>query len=92
MVTWDNLNTHISAARRELIAARDWPHVNRLPAYAPDLNPTEGVWSHLKRSLGNLAVRGVEHLLAILRHRLQRLHYRPGPLDGFVDHTGRTVG
>jgi putative transposase len=30
-----------------MIDARDWLHVIRLPAYAPDLNPTEGVWSHL---------------------------------------------
>jgi transposase len=40
VVSWDNLNTHISAAMRQLIAARDWLHVIRLPAYAPDLNPT----------------------------------------------------
>ncbi|WP_222598572.1 transposase [Lentzea tibetensis] len=26
VVIWDNLNTHVSAAMRELIAARDWPH------------------------------------------------------------------
>jgi len=29
--------------------------VVRLPAYAADLDPTEGVWSHVKRGLGNLA-------------------------------------
>ena len=92
VLIWDNLNTHISAAMRELIAARDWLHVIRLPAYAPDLNPTEGVWSHLKRSLGNLAVRGVDQLLAIVKHRLKRIQYRPDLLDGFVDHTGLTVG
>jgi putative transposase len=92
VLIWDNLNTHISAAMRELIAARDWLHVIRLPAYAPDLKPTEGVWSHLKRSLGNLAVRGVDHLLAIVKHRLKRIQYRPDLLDGFVDHTGLTVG
>jgi hypothetical protein len=44
VLIWDNLNTHISAAMRELIDARDWLHVIRLPAYAPELNPTEQVW------------------------------------------------
>jgi putative transposase len=39
VVIWDNLNTHISAAMRRLIAARDWLHIIRLPAYTPDLNP-----------------------------------------------------
>jgi putative transposase len=32
VVFWDNLNTHVSAAMRELIAARDWLRVIRLPA------------------------------------------------------------
>jgi hypothetical protein len=41
---WDNLNTHISRAMREFIAARDWLRVYRLPAYAPELNGAEGVW------------------------------------------------
>ena len=48
-----DFTTHISVAMRSLIATRDWLHVIRLPAYAPELNPTEQVWSHLKRSLGN---------------------------------------
>ena len=56
----DDVNVHISAAMRALIQARDWLTVIRLPSYAPDLNPTEGVWSHLKRSLGNLAATGID--------------------------------
>ncbi|MEU6325229.1 hypothetical protein ABZ856_49225, partial [Streptomyces sp. NPDC047009] len=31
--------------------------VFRFPACTPDLNPAEGVWAHLKNSLGNLAPR-----------------------------------
>jgi hypothetical protein len=77
VVIWDNLNTHISAAMRQLIASRDWLHVIRLPAYAPDLNPTEGVRSHVKRSLGNLAVTGVDHLAAIVRNRLNAFSTGP---------------
>ncbi|WP_350931613.1 transposase [Micromonospora mangrovi] len=88
---WDNLNTHVSAAMRQMIDARDWLHVIRLPAYAPDLNPIEGVWSHLKRSIGDLAVTGVDHLLAIIRNRLKSIQYRPDLLDGFLAHTGLTL-
>ncbi|MEV0325366.1 transposase [Micromonospora echinospora] len=88
VLVWDNLNTHISAAMRQMIAARDWLTMIRLPAYAPDLNPTEGVWSHLKRSIGNLAVTGLDHLLAIIKNRLKRIQYRPDLLDGFLAHTG----
>ncbi|WP_444543444.1 transposase [Micromonospora lutea] len=91
VLIWDNLNTHISAAMRAMIDARDWLTVIRLPAYAPDLNPTEAVWSHLKRSIGNLAVTGVDHLLAIIKNRLKSIQYRTDLLDGFLAHTGLTL-
>lgn len=60
----------------------------QLPAYAPELNPTEGVWSHVKRGLGNLAACGVDQLAAIVRSRLKSIQYRPGLIDGFVAETG----
>lgn len=91
VLVWDNLNTHISATMRTLIASRDWLHVIRLPAYAPDLNPTEHAWSHLKRSLGNLAVHGIDHLATIVKNRLKRLQYRPDLTDAFFAHTGLTL-
>jgi len=91
VLVWDNLNTHVSAVMRELIAARNWLHVIRLPAYAPDLNPAEGVRSHLKRSIGNLAVRGVDHLQAVIKNRLKRIQYRTDLIDGFLAHTGLTL-
>jgi putative transposase len=91
VVIWDNLNTHVSAAMRDLAASRDWLHVIQLPAYAPDLNPTEGVWSHVKRSLGNLAVTGVDQLAAIVKNRLKRIQYRPDLLTSFLTHTGLTL-
>lgn len=91
MLVWDNLNTHISAAMGALITARDWLHVIRLPAYAPDLNPTEHVRSHLKRSLGNLAVHGIDHLTKIVKNRLKRIQYRPELTDAFFTHTGLTL-
>jgi putative transposase len=88
VVIWDNLNTHRSAAMRELITARDWLHVIRLPAYAPELNPVEHVWSHIKRGLGNLLVWGVDELVEVVKNRLKRVQYRPGLLDAFLAHTG----
>ncbi|MFG6199709.1 transposase [Nonomuraea sp. JJY05] len=55
VLIWDNLNTHVSAAMRALVERRAWLTVIQLPSYAPELNPVEGVWAHLKRSLDNLA-------------------------------------
>ena len=76
---------------RALIAARDWLHVIRLPAYAPDLNPVEHVWSHLKRSLGNLATHGIDHLATIIKNRLKRIQYQPELTNAFFTHTGLTL-
>jgi putative transposase len=42
-----NLPTHVGRAMRQLIAARSWLTVYQLPAYAPELNPVEAVWSNL---------------------------------------------
>ncbi len=88
MLVWDRLNTHVSRVMRELIAERAWLTVFLLPAYSPDLNPVEGVWAHVKRSLANLAVMDLDQLEVLVRTRLKRLQYRSGTLDGFIAGTG----
>jgi len=87
VVVWDNLNTHVSAAMKDLIAARDWLTVFQLPPYAHELNPVELVWSNLKRSLANLAKRNLAQLTALVRTRLKRMQYRPALLEGFLAST-----
>jgi transposase len=54
---WDGLGAHRSRAMADFLATqRDWLVVERLPAYAPDLNPVEGLWANLKdQELANLA-------------------------------------
>jgi hypothetical protein len=64
VLVWDNLSTHTSKAMAELIAARPWLTVFRLPPYAHELNPVEPVWSHLKRSLANLTKHNITELTA----------------------------
>ncbi len=92
ILIWDNLNTHISVAMRAWIQAhQDWLTVERLPAYAPELNPVEGAWAHMKNSLGNLAVRDVTQLTAIVKNRLKSIQYRPALIDGFLGQTQLTL-
>jgi len=89
ILIWDNLNTHVSAAMRRFTDAHpQWLTVVRLPAYAPDLNPAEGVWSNMKNSLGNLAASTVGQLAAIVKNRLKSIQYRPALIDGFLAQTG----
>jgi hypothetical protein len=88
VLIWDNLNTHTSGAMRELIAARDWLTVFRLPSYASELNPVEPVWSNLKRSLANLTKHNISQLTALVKTRLRQMQYRPGLLEGFLAKPG----
>jgi hypothetical protein len=88
VVVWDNSNTHVSAAMARLAGARDWLTIYQLPPYAHELNPVELVWSHLKRSLANLAKRNLVQLTALVKTRLKRMQYRPGLLNGFLASTG----
>jgi DDE superfamily endonuclease len=84
VLVWDNLSVHRSARMRTLIAARPWLTVFFLPTYAPELNPVEGVWSHLKRGLVNLARHSLNQLVGLLRTRLRRIQYRPTLIAGFL--------
>jgi hypothetical protein len=77
VLVWDNLNAHISAAMAGLIAARPWLTVYQLPPYAHELNPVEPLWSHLKRSLANLAKRNLAQLTALVKTRLKRCSTGP---------------
>ncbi|SET43110.1 transposase, partial [Nonomuraea wenchangensis] len=88
VLIWDNVSTHLDARMRALIEARPWLTVFYLPTYAPDLNPVEMAWSHLKRSLGNLAPCTLDELAKVIRSRLKQMQYRASLLDAFLAHTG----
>jgi transposase len=92
VLVWDNLNTHVSAAMAEIVAARSWLTVFRLPPYAHELNPVEPVWAHLKRSLANLTKHTIAELTALVKTRLKRMQYRPALLAGFLASTGLEFG
>jgi putative transposase len=91
ILVWDNLHHHVSATMRQFVDDHDWLTVVQLPAYAPELNPTEGVWSHVKRGLGNLAACGIDQLAATVRTRLKSIQYRPALIDAFITETGLVI-
>jgi putative transposase len=53
---WDGLPSHRSRKMRTWIRTqRRWLVAKRLPGYAPDLNPVEGLWGNIKGTeLANL--------------------------------------
>lgn len=91
VLVWDNLNRHTSANMRRRIGERGWLSVERLPGYAPDLNPVEGVWSMMRVGLTNLVPGGIDQLAALIRARLKPMQYRPGLLEGCLAGTGLSL-
>ncbi|MEY9932440.1 transposase [Catenulispora sp. GP43] len=85
------LNTHLTAGMKQYIAAHDWLTVYQLPAYAPQLNPVEGIWSLIRRNLANTAFTDPEHLIAAVRRELPAVQYRSWLVDGVLVGTGLAV-
>jgi DDE superfamily endonuclease len=76
---WDGLPAHRSRAMRAWLATqRHWLVVERLPAYAPELNPTEGLWSSLKAvELANLCGPTLAEVIAQAHLGIQRIRTTP---------------
>lgn len=87
---WDNLSAHKTALDARFLAAHsDWLRVHYLPVGAPELNPTENVWSTLKTGpLANLAPTSLDHLASVIKTGLKKLQYRPDLLRAFLAGTG----
>lgn len=45
VLVWSSLSTHASKAMRARVQPRPWLSVHRIPAYAPELDPVEALWS-----------------------------------------------
>ncbi|WP_436846685.1 IS630 family transposase [Streptomyces massasporeus] len=83
VLVWDNVRLHLTVGMREFIDANaEWLTVFQLPTYAPDLNPTEGVWSLVKRDIGNLAAADLGQITRAVKRKLKMLQYRPEAIDG----------
>ncbi|MEU8404550.1 transposase [Nonomuraea sp. NPDC048892] len=89
---WDNLNVHLDNRLAEFAAEHaDWLRIVQFPTYAPELNPAEGVWSLLRRSLANFAVTDLPGLARIIKRKLKKIQYRPHLLTGCLAQTGLTL-
>lgn len=86
LVIWDGSPIHRAQAVKAYLAegAAKWIQLERLPAYAPDLNPDEGVWNQLKYvELRNVCCRDVAHLHQQLNLAIVRLRRKPTLIQSF---------
>lgn len=85
LVLWDQSPIHRGRAVKEYLTsgAAERIHLEMLPAYAPELNPDEGIWSYLKHvELKNLSCTNVLHLRSELRKAKERLRHRSHVIRG----------
>ena len=90
LVIWDGSPIHRRAEVQEFVAeAGDAIHLEPLPAYAPDLNPVEWLWRHLKEvELRNLTCLDLEQLHMELHLALGRVRQRLALVRSFFEGAG----
>jgi transposase len=71
---WDGGPIHRRADVKAFVTRHPRLNVHRFPAYAPELNPDEFVWTKFKHDLANGAPEHLHHLHAQLRHSFRRVH------------------
>ncbi|WP_206068651.1 transposase [Nonomuraea composti] len=75
---WDNLNVHLAGQLADFAAEHaDWLRIVQLPAYAPELNPVESVWSLLRRSMANLVIANLTGLVRLVKRKLGKISTGP---------------
>lgn len=85
LVIWDGLPAHRSRAVKQYLEAQQGAiQIEPLPAYAPELNPAEYLWGHLKNhELANLCAESFGQLTEFARRRLKSMQRRPTLVRAF---------
>jgi hypothetical protein len=92
IVIWDNARTHWMPGIQAFACRTRLADLIALPKYAPEINPTEGIWSLIKRGpLANLVPVGLDELAGTVRFALKRIQYRPELVDGCLAETGLII-
>lgn len=85
LIVWDGAGIHHSRAVREFVGS--WGQrlqVEYLPAYAPELNPTEYIWGQLKQhELANFCAHHGWELTLRATQALRRMRRRPRLITAF---------
>jgi transposase len=87
LVLWDGAPLHRAQPIRDFLAAGGAAriHLEQLPAYAPELNPDEGIWNYLKHvELRNVCCDDLPELRQELRRAVARLRHKRAVLQGCI--------
>jgi transposase len=87
LIIWDGSPIHSGQAVKEFLAngAAHRLKIEQLPGYAPELNPDEGVWKHLKYvELKNICCQSLSELKVELRKAKERLRHKRDVILGCI--------
>ena len=90
LLIWDGLPSHRSRRMTDwVLSQRHWLSVERLPGYAPDLNPIEQVWGSLKsKELANLCRDTIDEVAGVAEDGLDRIGSDASLCLAFLRHCG----
>jgi transposase len=93
VLIWDGRSSHWSTKMGAFLdSQRDWLRAERLPAYAPELNPVQGLWANLKDlELANRPTSTLAEVADATEHGIQRVCDSDSLVLGFLAHTGLTL-
>jgi len=88
IVIWDGGPMHRGKYIREVLTKHPRLTVERLPAYAPELNPVEALWNHIKyHELANFTPENVAELQVQLVTHLRRVKRSQARMQSFIGAT-----
>jgi transposase len=91
LVIWDGASIHRCQPIKDFLVKGGAKRIRieRLPGYAPELNPQEGVWNLLKRvELKNLCCLSVQQVQQEVLHAKERLRHHKSTLSQCFAHAG----
>lgn len=90
ILVWDGLPSHRSLKMNRYVAKqKSWLQVVRLPAYTPEINPVEGMWSNISgQELANRSVEGLGEMTDSVHQGLARVKSQRWLLSSFIRHAG----
>jgi transposase len=90
LVIWDGLPGHRSRLVKDFVAGQAGRlELEGLPSYAPELNPVEYLWGHLKHhELPNVCAKNLSELSHHAIRALRRLRRRPTLVAAFWKQLG----
>jgi transposase len=94
LVIWDGSPIHRGQAVKGFLTsgAASRVQLEQLPGYAPELNPDEGIWKHLKYvELKNVCCRNLRELRSELRKAKERLSHKTHVILGCIRQPGFEV-